>query len=146
MPCGTCGNPQFNAPSPGNPGATGPQNNPQNAPTNQVGPYYKEIDTIPPGETRVVFLAVGTIAGTQQAIFTNPKSVTIEIPEVFIQSVGGNTVALFQQGFQLTPPLELADGIGYTDGGFLLAAGQSVSLLVSAGGGVINGFVRWRYQ
>ena len=146
MSCDKCGNPQYNAPSPGNPAALGSGNYPQNAPTNQVGPFYKEIDTIPPGETRVVFLAIGTIAGTLQTIFTSPKSVTIEIVEVFFQSVGGNTVALFQNGLQLTPPLELADGIGYTDGGFLLAAGQSVALLVSVGGGVVNGFVRWRYQ
>jgi hypothetical protein len=145
MDCPKCGSSIFVPPNPANPPLSSSGSFPQSAPQNQVGPYYKEIDTIPPGEVRVLF--IGLVAGAlPQIVFTNPKSVTIEVVEIFFQSVGGNTVTLFQGNgnIQMTPPLELADGFGYSDSGFLLPAGQTVALTV-AGAGTVGGFMRWRY-
>lgn len=129
--------------SPGNPNSISSGNVSLNAPTNQVGPYYKEVDTIPPGENRVVFGPFG--AGANQVIFTTQKSVTIEIPEVFFQSTGGNVVTLLVNGVAMTPALELADAMAYDDSGFLLAVGLSVALTIT-GGGTVAGFLRWRYS
>jgi hypothetical protein len=116
------------------------------SPTNQVGPYFKNIDTIPPGEIRQQF--VGLVAGANQIVFTNPKTASIEVAEVLFQNVGGvgaTVVTLLSNGVAVTPPLELYDGMGYDDSGFILNAGQSVALTI-VGGGTVSGFVRWRYQ